>query len=167
MTRTAPTRVLIAADDSDGSLTAARTARQLFGDEAQYTVVSVADNGPLMWAGSSMEWGMAYPMTLSPVGYAGPFIVGGPDTDAQIAEPAGLAEHHAEAVAGAADLPDAETVGEVGDPASAVLAAAERIDADVIVVGSTHRGWFDRLLVPSVSKEILRESPVAVLVVPT
>ena len=47
----------------------------------------------------------------------------------------------------------------------AVLRAAEERHVDVIVVGTEERGWFDRLLRPSVSKEIVKQAHVPVLVV--
>ena len=58
-----------------------------------------------------------------------------------------------------------QAIGQEGDPADAVLRAAEEHQVDVIVVGTHERGWFDRLVRPSVSKEIIKESKVPVLVV--
>ena len=46
-----------------------------------------------------------------------------------------------------------------------MLRAADEHHVDVIVVGMHERGWFDRLVRPSVSKEILKEAKVPVLVV--
>jgi nucleotide-binding universal stress UspA family protein len=54
-----------------------------------------------------------------------------------------------------------------GDPVKTVLSEAERLDVELIVVGSHgHSPLFDAL-VGSVSSGILRYSPVPVLVVPT
>src|SRR5918995_1205074 len=105
------TRVLVAVDDTEGSVRAAETAHRLFGDEAEYLAVNVAN------------------------------------------------------VADQSGLPDATAVGEEGDPASAILRAAEERGVDVIVVGTEERGWLDRFLRPSVSKEIVRQAHVPVLIV--
>ena len=76
-----------------------------------------------------------------------------------------VAEANARHVARESGLAGAELVGEEGDPAAAVLRAAEERAVDVIVVGTQDRGWFDRLLHPSVSKEIVKHAHVPVLVV--
>jgi nucleotide-binding universal stress UspA family protein len=56
------------------------------------------------------------------------------------------------------------TLEPVGDPAAAILDAA-RDGADLVVVGSRHRGLIKRLLFRSVSAEIVVEAPCDVLVV--
>jgi nucleotide-binding universal stress UspA family protein len=76
-----------------------------------------------------------------------------------------VAENQARDVADQSGLTEAHALGEAGDPAEAVLRAADEHHVDVIVVGTHHRGWFDRLLRPSVSKEIVRSATVPVLVV--
>jgi nucleotide-binding universal stress UspA family protein len=53
----------------------------------------------------------------------------------------------------------------VGDAANAIIDAATEHRADVIVVGSHERGWFDRLIKASVAKRVLDDSPIPVLVV--
>jgi nucleotide-binding universal stress UspA family protein len=59
----------------------------------------------------------------------------------------------------------ATSIGDVGDPSEAILRAADSHDADVIVVGSHDRGWFSRLVRPSVSSDVVRHAHVPVLVV--
>ena len=59
---------------------------------------------------------------------------------------------------------DATTVEEVGQPAVSILDAA-RDGADLVVVGSRHRGLIKRLLFGSVSAELVVEAPCDVLVV--
>ena len=59
---------------------------------------------------------------------------------------------------------DATTLEAVGDPAAALLDAA-RDGADLVVVGSRHRGVIKRLLFGSVSAEVVVEAPCDVLVV--
>jgi len=56
------------------------------------------------------------------------------------------------------------TLEPVGDPAAAILDTA-REGADLVVVGSRHRGLIKRLLFRSVSAEIVVEAPCDVLVV--
>lgn len=59
---------------------------------------------------------------------------------------------------------DATTAEQVGRPAAAILDAA-RDGADLVVVGSRHRGLIKRLLFGSVSAEVVVEAPCDVLVV--
>ena len=59
---------------------------------------------------------------------------------------------------------DTTTLESVGDPAAALLDAA-RDGADLVVVGSRHRGVIKRLLFGSVSAEVVVKAPCDVLVV--
>lgn len=59
---------------------------------------------------------------------------------------------------------DATTAKQVDQPAAAILDAA-RDGADLVVVGSRHRGLIKRLLFGSVSAELVVEAPCDVLVV--
>lgn len=54
-----------------------------------------------------------------------------------------------------------------GDPAKSILREAERLEVELIVVGSHGHGPLFEALVGSVSSDVLRHSPVPVLVVPT
>ena len=54
-----------------------------------------------------------------------------------------------------------------GNPVSAVLREAKRLEAELIVVGSHGHGLLYDALLGSVSTGILRKSPIPVLVVPT
>ena len=158
------THVLIAADDTEESVHAAKTARELFGDDARYTVVSVART-EVMWAGSSMAWGVPYTLAVPPASMPGPPLVFEQPTSAPNDTPVDLAERQADEVKVAAHLPQADAVGEVGDPADAIIRAAHNGGADVVVVGSHDRSWFTRLFSRSVTNDVVRESPVPVLVV--
>jgi nucleotide-binding universal stress UspA family protein len=158
------THVLIAADDTEESVHAATTARELFGDTARYTVVSVARTD-VMWAGSSMAWGVPYTMAIPPAGVAGPPLVFGQPTSEPHQTPIDLAERQADEVMVAAHLTNADAMGDVGDPADAIVRAAQQCGADVIVLGSHDRNWFSRLFTRSVSKDVVREAQVPVLVV--
>ena len=52
-----------------------------------------------------------------------------------------------------------------GEPADAILAAAESEGADVIVVGSSGRSGVGRILLGSVSDDVIRRSTIPVMVV--
>ena len=159
------THVLIAADDTEESVRAARIARDLFGDVAHYTVVSVAHTETFLWSGSAMEFGVPYTMAIPPAGVPGPPLVFQQPTSTHTT-PVDVAERQADEVRVAANLPAADTMGEVGDPADAIVRAADEWGADVIVVGSHERGWFARLFTRSVTHEVVRESSLPVLVGP-
>ena len=54
-----------------------------------------------------------------------------------------------------------------GSPKSAIVEEAENWGADLIVVGSHGYGFFDRILIGSVSDAVLHHAPCSVLVVKT
>lgn len=60
---------------------------------------------------------------------------------------------------------EATAVERTGDPADAIVEAAREAEADLIVVGTRHRGILERLLIGSVSGELVVEAPCDVLVV--
>ncbi len=160
------TRVLIAVDDSDTSLAAAHTALRLFGESADYTVVNVAQNSPVVWGDDSLQYGTVYPLSIPGAGVVGgvPFVIHTPNSSGLDAERIEIAEQTADDVAHRAGLLNAEPVGDTGDPAEAIMNAAETHKADVIVVGTHERGWFKRLVSPSVSGAVIRDSEIPVLV---
>jgi nucleotide-binding universal stress UspA family protein len=53
-----------------------------------------------------------------------------------------------------------------GPPATAILAAAEEVDAELIVAGSRHRGAIARTLLGSVSSDLVHNAKCDVLIVP-
>jgi nucleotide-binding universal stress UspA family protein len=63
-------------------------------------------------------------------------------------------------------LVEAAKVIRVGDPFETIVDEAKAWHADVIVVGSHGKGWVDRLLIGSVTEDLLNNLPCAVLVVP-
>jgi nucleotide-binding universal stress UspA family protein len=146
------TKVLIALDDSDQSVHAARVAHDLFGDGAEYLAVSVAAQ-PVAWVEPGIGWGGVYAWSSS---YAMP-------EDGTTWQE--LASDTAQGAADEAGVHPTRVVGDVGDPVRAVLDAAEDHGADVIVVGSHDKGWLDRLLTGSVSEGIVRGAHRPVLVV--
>lgn len=140
------TKVLIAADSTETSVAAARVAHRLFGDTAEYLVVNVDRT-----MNDALAWGAAYPMVL-------PLPEDDPDA-------ATRAEHVAAEVADEAHLPSAESIGDTGDPAHAIINAAHEHGVDVIVVGAHQRSWLSRLFSGSVTSDIVREADIPVLVV--
>ena len=154
-------RVLVAVDDSEGSVRAAETAHRLFGDDAEYLAVNVTnvlDLNTIPWYGAG--WGVP---DAAPYGAVWAYR-----TDAEgdtAADGEDLAAANARDVVDQSGLTGAQAVGEEGDPATAVLRAADERKVDVIVVGTHERGWLDRVIRPSVSKEILKHAHVPVLLV--
>jgi nucleotide-binding universal stress UspA family protein len=59
----------------------------------------------------------------------------------------------------------AELVPSVGPPAEAIVQLARRRSADLIVVGTRRKGFFERLVEGSVNQDVLRHAPCDVLVV--
>src|SRR5262245_5583749 len=112
------THVLIAVDDSDSSVVAARTAYRLFGDSADYTVINVADATPVFWGDDALGSGMAYPLAVPSAGMPStmPLTVSAPDasTDPHVVQPAELAEQTAQQVVAEAGIRDARPIGESG-----------------------------------------------------
>lgn len=163
------THVLIAVDRSDEAEGVVRAAHRLFGDRADYSLLNVVDDSTVLWGADALAWGAVYPLAVAvPATLDGsPYALGAERTgssDEPTAEARGAS--HARDVATAADLQGAETLGESGrDVAAAVLDAARRQSADVIVVGSHPRGWLSRLVSPSTSAEITRHSDIPVLLV--
>ncbi len=152
------TRVLIASDESDQAVRAAETAHRLFGDGADYFVVNVGAE-PLPYVDTG-GWGIAAPLSLPITMDSGTLTGRGTDEERE-----DHAHQRAEDVAGEASLKDAEAIGDIGDPATAILHAAHARQIDVIVVGSHRHHWFDGLFNGSVSRDLIRESDIPVLIV--
>ena len=60
---------------------------------------------------------------------------------------------------------EADEVVEVGEPAEVICEVAERYNADTIVIGSRGHGFVKRVLMGSVSSQVLHNAPCPVLVV--
>ena len=76
------------------------------------------------------------------------------------------AQQRAERTITESHVRDDEAIVEFGEPAITILNAAAERDVDLIVVGSNHKGVFERLLDSSVSRKVLHEAKRPVLVVP-
>lgn len=169
---TSMTRVLIAADESDVSIHAARVAYDLFGDAADYAVVTVGRSTPMLWGTDELQPGVSYPIVIAPAGggFAVPqfmpsLAVRGP-ADGGTTTATGSAEEQAGNVARAAGIVGAETIGEVGDTVDTIINAAEEHQADVIVVGARHHTLLAEMFTSSVTKSVVRKADRPVLVVP-
>lgn len=153
------TLVLVAVDESEQSVAAAHEARQLFGPDASYLAVNVAEQKPT-WTIAAPTWGAVYAFP-----YAAPY----PLVESEVATESSQALQ-AEARSAAADLAHQAgiaapaTRGEVGDPASAILDAALANHADVIVIGMSDKSWWQRLVEGSVGKEVVSRATTPVLI---
>lgn len=149
--------IMIAVEDSDESVDAVRTAHRLFGDGARYFVVNVGQGRY-----SSMRWAYVYPVMTPTMWYPSAWM-----TDEASSGESGsdLAEDRAAHVADAAGVDDVTALGDVGDPATAIIQAAHEHAADVVVIASHERSWFSRLFAGSVERDVLRDADFAVLVV--
>lgn len=156
------TRILIAIDGTDLDHKIADTVHRLFDDSADFWAVNVQDIADPPVGG--------WPMTV-PVAYGGAYPYLLPDLyrnrqDSETStEAVEEAQRRAEAAAHQSGLDDARVVAEIGDPAEAILRAAQEHDADVIVVGTHDRSWWSRLIRPSVSSRLTEVAPVPVLLV--
>lgn len=150
--------ILLAVDETDEAIEAARQARQLFGPDATYLAVNVAEHPP-GWSPILPTWGAVYAYP-----YAAPY----PLVDEEISAPDGgtAADEARETARVAVDEAgvDAAAIGEVGDPTTIILGAADAHNADVIVVGVSEKGWFRRLIDGSVSNALARVSTRPVLI---
>jgi nucleotide-binding universal stress UspA family protein len=140
--------VLIATDGSDISVEAATRGIAMLRPDRKVTLMTVL--GELPGADAS--------------GFAGSVYSEEEQRELEAsarAEVAAELDRTAEALGGV----DADRIVEVGDPASAICEIAERIGADVIVIGSHGRGFVQRVVLGSVSEHVVRHAPCPVLVV--
>jgi nucleotide-binding universal stress UspA family protein len=151
------TRVLIAVDGSSSDRIIVNSTHQLFGDDAEYVLINVRRD-PMMVAATTIGVGMTamVPAVDLRTEYG--------DVDTLQSE-ADLATDTAKAAAADADLDDVVAVGEIGLEPDAILHAADEYAVDVIAVGDHDRGWFSRLISPSVSGAITDRADVPVLMI--
>jgi nucleotide-binding universal stress UspA family protein len=152
--------VLIAVDGASMSERVVRTARRLFGDGATYLAINVGE-GPY----TEMKWEYLWPTAGMSTWSAPPWSQDRVDSDDEVPSADQRAEAEARLVMHDAGLDRATPIGDVGDPASAIIWAAHQHRADVVVVGADSRSWVSRLFAGSVERELLREADFAVLVV--
>lgn len=148
--------VLVAVEDTDESVNAVRTAHRFFGDTAHYFVINVGRGRY-----PTMEWAFAYPVA-APMMWYPPNSAVDPGANSTSRE---VAEETADDVATRGGLEDVVSVGDTGDPATAIINAADANRVDVVVIASHERGWFSRLFTGSIEGELLRSAHFSVLVV--
>lgn len=149
--------VLVAVEDDEHSVRTLRVAHRLFGDGARYLAINVGEGGY-----ASMQWAYVFPVSVpqswSPAASKG-------DQPSKTVAADDRAAAVAESVADAAGMPSVKELGDIGDPATAILSAAQNHGVDVVVIGSHERGWFSRLLSGSVEQDLMRTGDFSVLVV--
>jgi nucleotide-binding universal stress UspA family protein len=160
-------RVLVAVDESETSIRAAKRAHELFGDDAKYLVVNVGARDLQLWGSDPMTWGVPYPLVLAGITpHVAPFYAERED-DAELSSAVDRAQAEARSVSTAAELPaDSIAVGLTGDPIERIRQVADDESIDVIVVGAGAGGWWRHLFEPSVSAALVRAADRPVLVVP-
>ena len=143
-------KVLIALDHSPAAQEAARRAADLLAPAGADFLVLNVSQVPMAWVGAGGGFGAVAPLQMAAL-------------DAE------TASHQREVVvedAEAAGLPDPEVVVRSGDVVHEICTAAIRYAVDLIVVGAQDRSLVSRLLVPSVSRSVVRAADRPVLVVP-
>jgi len=141
--------VLIATDGSAVSIAAARRGCTLLAAADKVTLLSVMTEGDPGDDAGGIEGSV-----LSP-------------SEQQAAWESELAEARAELASTATSLagvPVDELV-EVGDAADVICRVADRLRADIVIVGSHGRTGLGRLFLGSVSEHVVRHAPCPVLVV--
>ncbi len=145
-------RVLVATDGSDDATEAAVAGLRLL-DAADHVVVMTVLHTPTV-VSSGMESGFAG-------GMATPEVV-----DAAWEGAREEADRSVERTAAAiGDGRSIERRIETGEPGLAIVAAAEELGAEAVVIGSRGRGAIRRALLGSVSSYVVRHAPCPVLVV--
>ena len=138
---------------AERALARAAELAQAFGGRVAVVTVSAPEPDPLATRGAFGLLPYYYPPTPEELGQARP--------DEEL-----LAQHRdrVEAFLAEAGVP-AEFEGLSGQPAESIVEAAERRDADLIVVGTREPGFVDRLLTGSVSQAVARRARCDVLIV--
>lgn len=153
--------VLVAMDDSEASERAAQFVNSFFGDlDVSITAVNVG-RVPLSWGPYAAAPGALYPWPPPwPAGSVPPRETSA--TSDRLERHDEIGEHTIKSSGIQADRTSVEFGGDVADTLARV---ADERGTKLIVVGSAHKGIFERLLSPSVSKDLARDAPVPVLVV--
>lgn len=147
--------VLIALDHSDASQAAALAAAELFGPDATYLAINVAD---APFDESAFVYGYAFPTVI-------PTMDDRPMSE-RVFETVTRAREEAATISAKAGVP-ATPLGDMGDPATAILSAAAEYGVDVIVTGWHDRSWFRGLFDKPVGEALVSKANIPVLIVPT
>jgi nucleotide-binding universal stress UspA family protein len=136
-----PQHAVVGLDFSDAAVRAARIAGRLVSAKGRLTLVHVRprfEHPSADW----QQWDSEYGRTLPPL---------------------------FDQIRHQLDVPDTllvETVTVRGDPAPALLAFAQQVNADLIALGTQRHSFLERLVVGSVATRVLRTARCAVLAVP-
>jgi nucleotide-binding universal stress UspA family protein len=148
-------RVLVAIDESDASERVIAFVNEFFDDlDVEVLAVNVA---PLP---------SVRPTAVEPYGAVIPWPWMYRAASETVPATADDARRHAQQTLIRSDLREDEVVAEVGEPAEAIVRAADDHDASLVVVGHNHRNLLERLFEGSVSRQLLRHTERPVLVVP-
>ena len=60
-----------------------------------------------------------------------------------------------------------QTITNEGDTAESILAAAKKLKADIIVMGTHSRKWLENILMGSVAESVLEHSTIPLFIIPT
>jgi len=60
-----------------------------------------------------------------------------------------------------------QTVVEEGDFADSIVKIAKKLHADMIILGSHSQKWLENIVMGSVTEEVLRQSEIPLLIIPT
>lgn len=150
--------VLVALDDSDASRRVSDFVNAFFGGlDVSITAVNIGDT-PLAWGGHPAAPGAVYAWPYFPAAI--------PPISPAVTVPAEQAQRDAERLLQDSGIRADERVVEIGgDVAETLRRVASERQAELLVIGSNHKGIFERLLSPSVSKELAHAAPTPVLIV--
>jgi len=147
-------KILVATDGSRHAIDAAARGLAVLGEAESVTLLCVVHTPAVVSSGmeSGFAGGMATPEVVDAA-----WVGAKEEADASIDRTIG-------ALPG--DLPYERRV-ETGEPGLAIVAAAEEIGADVIVIGSRGRGAIKRALLGSVSSHVVHNASCPVVVTQT
>ncbi len=145
-------KVLVATDGTAVAIDAAKVGLALLRDGAEILLVTVIQDyeDPMAMAG----------------GFEGPLVTpkqAEADYERQLGEGACILDRTKAALGRDVDV---RLVPTDDDPGHAIVAIANELQPDVIVMGSKEKGFFHRLVAGSVSDFVIRHAPCPVLVVP-
>jgi nucleotide-binding universal stress UspA family protein len=148
-------RVLVAVDDSDASHRAATFVNYFFdGMDVEILAVNVAP-AEVPWIPAGVIWGALY---------AWPYDNWA--VQPEIVEAEQEARKKSEQAVLNSGLQEAKPIVEIGDPVVAIQRAADEQNVDLIIVGSHDKNLLQRIISPSVSRELAHHATRPVLIVP-
>lgn len=151
-------RVLVAIDDSEASLRAAEFANEFFAELPVEVLVVNATPVSVSWYPGA-RYGI-----VAPSGWPQPYQFGDA-SESDRERLLGDAKEHGRHIVDASGIDGDDTIVDVGDPVEVIRRAADDHDVDLIVVGTSDKGWWGRLLEGSVSNELVKTAHRPVLVV--